>query len=114
MRLFNRRSATLLTGSIITGALLAIALLSLLWTPPVPTKMHIVAKLKPPLTQGLLSTDHYGRDMLSLLMVGAWTSLSTAVMAVAIGATIGTLIGIFAAAQRGVVEALLMRLCDII
>lgn len=114
MRRFNRRSANLLTGSIITVALLAIALLSLVWTPQVPTKMNIVAKLKPPLVQGLLGTDHFGRDVMSMLMVGAWNSLSTAVMAVAIGATVGTLVGIFAAAQRGVVEALLMRLCDII
>ena len=114
MRNTHRRPTTLLPGAIISGALLAVALLSLVWTPQVPTKMQIIAKLKPPLAQGLLGTDHFGRDLASMLMVGAWNSLSTAVVAVAIGAAIGTLVGIIAAAQRGIVEALLMRICDIV
>lgn len=114
MRNTHRRPTTLLPGAIISGALIAVALLSLVWTPHVPTKMQIIAKLKPPLAHGLLGTDHFGRDLASMLMVGAWNSLSTAVVAVAIGAAIGTLVGIIAAAQRGVVEAILMRICDIV
>lgn len=114
MRISARRHSAFLAGAVITSALLAIALISLVWTPFSPTKMQIVHKLKPPLSQGLLGTDQFGRDIASMLMVGAWNSLSTAVVAVAIGATVGTLIGMLAAARRGLVEAGLMRLCDII
>lgn len=109
-----KRKMPLIAGSIVTGTLFAIALLSLVWTPVSPTKIQILAKLKSPLTQGLLGTDHLGRDVLSMLMVGAWNSLSTSIVAVAIGASIGTLLGVVAAAQRGVFESLIMRLCDIV
>ncbi len=113
MRLLSRQPA-FFAGAVIVSILLAMALLSLVWTPAPPTKIQILAKLKPPLAAGLLGTDHFGRDVLSMLMVGAWNSLFTSVIAVAIGASIGSLVGIIAAAQRGILEAALMRLCDII
>lgn len=104
----------LVVGLFVTLALVAIALLSLVWTPAQPSKMQILLKLKPPLAAGLLGTDHFGRDLTSMLMVGAWNSLSTALVAVAIGASIGTAVGVFLAAQRGWAETVVMRICDII
>lgn len=108
------RRPTLLTGLVITSLLVAIAVLSLVWTPMSPTKMQIVHKLKPPLAHGLLGTDQFGRDLASMLMVGAWNSLSTSFLAVAIGASLGTLVGVTVAAVRGALETLVMRGCDII
>lgn len=108
------RRPTLVVGLVITALLVAIALLSLVWTPFPPTKMQIIHKLKPPLAQGLLGTDQFGRDMASMLMVGAWNSLSTSFLAVAIGATLGTLVGVTVAAIRGMTETVVMRACDII
>ncbi len=111
-RLSRRRN--LITGSIVVGLLAAIALLSLFWTPLPPAKMQIIHKLQPPLAFGLLGTDQFGRDVVSMLMVGCWNSLSIAVSAVAIGGTLGSIAGISAAAIRGAYEALLMRACDVI
>ncbi|MVA25491.1 ABC transporter permease [Agrobacterium vitis] len=111
-RLFLR--PTLLIGGLIIILLVAIALLSLVWTPLPPTRMQIVYKLKPPLVHGLLGTDQLGRDLTSMLMVGAWNSLSTALAAVVLGAGIGTLFGVTVAARRGMVEALTMRINDVI
>ncbi|WP_346149330.1 ABC transporter permease, partial [Kitasatospora cinereorecta] len=104
----------LLIGLALTGALIFVALLSLVWTPQPPAKMLILQKLRPPFSHGLLGTDHFGRDLASLLMVGAWNSLSTAVLAVAIGAGLGSLIGVVMAAVRGWTEALVMRCCDVV
>ncbi len=104
--------AKLAAGAAITFAFVAIALLSLVWTPEVPTRVRILAKLQPPLTQGLLGTDHLGRDVLSMLMAGAFNSLSISVLSVAVGMTIGTALGVAAAARRGWFEAAVMRLCD--
>jgi peptide/nickel transport system permease protein len=101
-------------GLVVTLLLFGVALLSLVWTPLPPGRMQIVQKLKAPLDFGLLGTDHFGRDVLSMLMVGAWNSLSTSVAAVAIGASIGTLVGLIVAARRGMTETLVMRGCDII
>ncbi len=76
--------------------------------------MAILAKLKPPLAQGLLGTDAFGRDVLSMLMAGARNSLGVALAAVALGGTGGTLLGVAAAARRGFAESLVMRGCDIV
>jgi peptide/nickel transport system permease protein len=108
------RRKNLIAGIIVIGLLAAIALLSLFWTPQPPAKMQIIHKLQPPLAFGLLGTDQFGRDVVSMLMVGCWNSLSIAVSAVAIGGTFGSIAGISAAAIRGPYEALLMRACDVI
>lgn len=104
----------LVIGGLLIGLIGAIALLSLVWTPLPPGKLNIVQKLKPPLAQGLLGTDHLGRDLASMLMVGAWNSLSIAVLAVTMGAFAGTLIGVTVAARRGWFEAIMMRANDVI
>lgn len=104
--------AKLAAGAAITFAFVAIALLSRVWTPEIPTRVRILAKLQPPLTQGLLGTDHLGRDVLSMLMAGAFNSLSISMLSVAVGMTLGTALGVAAAARRGWFEAAVMRLCD--
>lgn len=114
MRFHTLRRANLVAGAIIILALIGVAILSLFWTPVPPAKMQIIHKLQPPFGFGLLGTDQLGRDVLSMLMVGCWNSLSISVSAVAIGGTIGTMIGVAAAARRGLFEALVMRACDVI
>ncbi|MGY5778073.1 ABC transporter permease [Rhizobium sp. LEGMi135b] len=108
------RRANLMIGALIILALVAVAVVSLFWTPVPPAKMQITHKLEPPFGFGLLGTDQLGHDVLSMLMAGCWNSLSISVSAVAIGGTIGTIIGVSAAAQRGLFEALVMRACDVI
>ena len=46
----------------------------------------------------LLGTDHLGRDMLSMTMVGARTSIMVALVALAIGLSLGVPLGLAAAA----------------
>ncbi len=108
------RRPNLAIGGAIILALLAIALVSLVWTPLPPAKMQIIHKLKPPLAYGLLGTDQFGRDIASMLMVGAWNSLSTAAAAVTLGGALGTALGVLAAARRGLTEAFVMRANDVI
>lgn len=104
-------SIPLLVGGILTALLIAIALTSLVWTPADPTRMRILQKLKGPLVSGLLGTDQLGRDVASMLMRGAFNSLTTAFAAVAVGAVLGTLAGVAAAANHKL-DAVLMRVCD--
>ncbi|AYG57671.1 ABC transporter permease [Rhizobium jaguaris] len=108
------RRANLIVGATIILALVGVAVLSLFWTPVSPAKMQIIHKLQPPFAFGLLGTDQLGHDVLSMLMVGCWNSLSISVSAVAIGGTVGTIVGVAAAARRGLFESLVMRACDVI
>lgn len=109
----SRWPGRLLGGLAITGLLLGIAALSLVWTPQPPGRMRIAERLRPPLASGLLGTDAFGHDILSMLMAGAVTSLTIALAAVAIGAAVGTGFGALAAARRGWVETLVLRSADV-
>ncbi|MBZ9789649.1 ABC transporter permease [Rhizobium sp. 3T7] len=109
----SRRTGLVVGGGII-AVLVVVALLSLVWTPLPPAKMQIIHKLQPPFAFGVLGTDQFGRDVLSMMMVGCWNSLSIAIAAVLIGGTLGSIAGISAAAVRGTFETLLMRACDVV
>jgi peptide/nickel transport system permease protein len=93
--------ARLIAGTALTGAFVALALLSRLWTPESPSRLRLALRLKPPGAAGLLGTDALGRDILSMLMAGASTSLGVALPAVLGGAAAGTAAGLLAAARPG-------------
>lgn len=101
-------------GAAITTCIVGLALLSRVWTPHPTAKMRIALKLRPPLEAGLAGTDQFGRDLFSLLMAGAWNSLSIAVTAILIGAVIGVALGTAAAARRGLAEETIMRFADVV
>lgn len=102
-------------GAALSAAALAAALVSLLWTPWDPTAMAIAQKLQPPSLAHWLGTDHFGRDITSMLMAGARTSLATALLAVAIGLLLGVPLGLAAAARHGHwPDALIARTNDLI
>jgi peptide/nickel transport system permease protein len=102
----------LVAGAAITSLFIGVALLALVWTPDSPNRLRILQKLKAPLENGLLGTDHLGRDVLSMLMAGAFNSLSISMLSVLVGMTIGTALGVAAAARRGLFESVVMRICD--
>jgi peptide/nickel transport system permease protein len=74
--------------------------------------MDLPSKLQPPGSAHWLGTDAYGRDIVSLLLVGARNSILVGVIAVGIGLGLGTALGLLAAARRGWVEEAIMRLAD--
>jgi peptide/nickel transport system permease protein len=101
-------------GALITGFVLLMALLSFLWTPYDVTELNIANKLKWPNADNWLGTDHFGRDVFSMLMVGARNSIAVAIVAVSIGMAIGVPLGAAAAASRGWVSDVIMRANDFI
>ena len=90
----------------------AVALTSLIWTPWSAYDIDIAAKLLPPSAAHWLGTDALGRDIVSLLLVGARATILVGVIAVGIGLTFGVCLGLIAAARRGWVEELIMRMSD--
>ena len=60
------------------SALVALAAASLLFVPFDITQLSIPDKLQTPNEMHWLGTDHFGRDILSMIMIGARTSLAVA------------------------------------
>jgi len=105
----------LLFGTALSAVFVVAALVSLVWTPFAVDALEIANKLKPPGGTHLLGTDHFGRDILSMLMVGARVSIAVAVIAVGIGMAIGVPLGLLAAANRGsLLDEVVMRGNDLV
>jgi peptide/nickel transport system permease protein len=110
-----RLPASLWIGAALTVVFVAAALISFVWTPFPVTGTNIPARFLPPGGAHLLGTDHLGRDMLSMLMVGARTSIAVAIVAVGIGIAAGVPLGLFAAAHRGgLIDEVIMRGNDLV
>jgi peptide/nickel transport system permease protein len=110
-----RISPLLVTGALLAGGFAALALLSLVWTPHDVTRLAVADRLRPPGGAYLLGTDHLGRDMLSMLMVGARTSIAVALIAVGMGVVLGVPLGLLASASRGGwIDEIVMRGNDLI
>jgi len=107
-----RRHPSFVAGCGLVGLWLAAVLLSLAWTPYPPTEIDVPNRLLLPSAAHWLGTDSLGRDIASLLIVGARTSLLVGVAAVGLGALLGTAVGVLGAARRGWLDALLMRVAD--
>lgn len=108
-----RRQPGFWLGATLVGALLASALLSYAWTPYPATEIDIARKLQPPSSAHWLGTDSLGRDIVSLLMVGSRNTIAVGLLAVGIGMGLGAAAGLLAAARRGWLDELVMRLADV-
>ena len=92
--------------------MLLTGVVSLFWTPYSVELLDIPHKLQGASTAHWLGTDHFGRDVFSMLMVGAWNSMLVSVFAIGFGAGIGVPLGALAAGKRGWVEESVMRFND--
>jgi peptide/nickel transport system permease protein len=109
------RSPNFLIGAAITLVFVLAALISFVWTPYDYLLQNIPNKLKPPSAEHWLGTDHFGRDIFSMIMVGARTSIAVAFIAVTVAMVIGVPIGLWAAARRGtLLDDVLMRANDLV
>ncbi len=106
------RHPSFVIGGVLTLLLVCTALLSFAWTPHNPYDIDMALKLRAPDARFWLGTDPFGRDVASLLLVGARASIVVGVVAVGIGLIVGTAFGLLASAKRGWVEEAIMRVSD--
>lgn len=106
-----------LVGSGLVGFFVLLAVVGPLVAPYAPGDGDL-ARIRPGFVPGPsaghpLGLDHQGRDELSRLLHGARSSLVVGVASVALGVALGIAVGATAAAVGGWVDALLMRLMDV-
>lgn len=109
------RHPSFVIGAFLSILVLFIAALSLVWTPYDPGQMRIALRLKPPSADFWLGTDQFGRDIASMLMVGARNALVVGLVAVGIGLSVGLTLGMLAARFEGsLLDEGLMRFLDFV
>jgi len=99
-------------GLLIMLALVAVAVLDP-WIAPYTPRQQVGASLLPPSLAFPMGTDNIGRDMLSLVMIGARASLAIGICSALAALLVGGTIGILAGYWRGVTEAVLMRVTEL-
>jgi peptide/nickel transport system permease protein len=114
MRQLHRalRHKSFAIGSLLVALLVLTALLSFVWTPYPTAEIDVPNKLRLPSAAHWLGTDSLGRDIASLLIVGARYGVAVGLIAVGIGLLFGVTLGLLAAARRGWVEEAVMRFSD--
>ncbi|MBV5295010.1 MAG: ABC transporter permease [Curvibacter lanceolatus] len=118
------RSRIALAGLLLLAAVLLVALVAPWITPQNPYDLMqldvLDARLPPGSPQGSgqytywLGTDGQGRDLYSAIVYGLRISLLVGVGSAAVAAVVGTLMGLLAAYAGGRIDALIMRLVDLL
>ncbi|SDH42481.1 ABC transporter permease [Pseudonocardia oroxyli] len=71
-------------------------------------------KLQPPSAHHWWGTDEVGRDLYTRVVHGAGLTMSTAVLAVAMGVLLGSALGLLAGLAGGIVDVVVMRVVDVL
>ncbi len=111
---YFKHQPLMMWGAGIILLLVVTALGSGLLAPMDPVQQMLTDRLLAPSTRHWMGTDQYGRDVFSRLIYGSRISLAVGLVAVSIYIFIGTVVGAVAGYYGGVVDALLMRLVDIL
>lgn len=108
-----RRRGVLVLATIMAVAVCATALFAPVLAPDDPTAVVLERKFAPPSMEHPLGCDHLGRDVLSRLVYGTRTSLSSVAAILAIVLVLGFVVGTISGYAGGVIDSSLMRFCDV-
>lgn len=108
----NRRSIYLTAGVMITAVFAVLMLIGFIHTPYSPNAMNASEKFMAPSRSHIMGTDNFGRDIFSRVLKGISMTGLVAVSTVAIGGSIGTVIGAVTGYYGGIVDEVIMRIND--
>ncbi|WP_442583402.1 ABC transporter permease [Mesorhizobium sp. ASY16-5R] len=111
-RAFASRSFVI--GFVISALIALMAVVSFFWTPYDVTKLIVADRMLPPSAVHWFGTDQFGRDVLSMIMLGSRNSIAVALVAVGIGMGFGLPLGCLAAARGGWLDEVVMRFNDLV
>ena len=108
------RDPLAVTGIVVVGVLALGAVFAPLLTSHEPGVVDATARLAGSSAEHPLGTDELGRDMLSRLLYGGRWSLGIACLATLVVMGIGIAVGMISGFYGGVVDAVLMRVVDVL
>ena len=109
-----RRDPAAVAGLIIILVLFVVAIAAPGITPYDPNDQTFSIKLKPPGSEHWLSTDEFGRDVFSRILIGTRVALYVGIVPVIAAMIIGVTLGLAAGYYGNRVDQVVMRLIDIL
>lgn len=109
---FKRNKISLLSLLIILSVSV-LSLVGIFYTPYDPYKPNLSEALMPPSLAHPLGTDWLGRDTLSRIIAGGKYTLGLAFIAIIIGATVGTFLGLVSGYYLGLIGATIQRIAEV-
>jgi peptide/nickel transport system permease protein len=107
------RNRLAVAGGAVVLCLAVVAVLAPVLAPWDPNRPNVARILEGPSRQHWLGTDHLGRDVLSRMLYGSRVSLAVGFVSVGIATAIGVVLGSLAGYHGGLVDAVVMRLVDL-
>ena len=113
LRRFVRHPGGML-GFVLLAFLILVALFAPAVAPYDPLVVDPINALMPPSSEHWMGTDTLGRDVMSRVIFGARISLRLGIVSVAIAMSLGVVLGVLAGYLGGRVDAVIMRVVDIL
>ena len=111
-RFLSHKSA--LAGAILVILVLFVAAAAPLVAEQDPYLIDLPSRLQGVSPQHVLGTDNFGRDLWARIAYGARTTLTTAIVAVAISSLIGVPLGLISGYFGGIVDMIVSRVVDVV
>lgn len=109
---FAKKNPTFILYCVLALVVVLVAVFAPLIATHDPYAAVLADAVQPPSSEHWFGTDKMGRDLFSRVIFGARTSLTAAIALVAIIVVAGTALGIVAGYFGGIVDAVIMRLSD--
>ncbi len=112
MTLFIKKNKGFTVFLFLAMCVIGVAIFAPLIAPHDPTEAVLADAVQAPSAEHWFGTDKMGRDLFSRVIYGARTSLSSALILVAIITVVGTVLGIVSGYFGGIVDSVIMRISD--
>ncbi len=97
----------------VIGVVILVGILAPFIAPHEPNEVNMSLRYESPSWEYLLGNDHLGRCILSRIIYGIRPSVLAVLAALIISVLVGTIFGFLAGYFRGYVDAIIMRICDV-
>ncbi|MCM1568406.1 MAG: ABC transporter permease [Roseburia sp.] len=112
LKWFRKQNKYFRAGLFMTTLALALAVVSLFWTPYSTTAMSASERFHAPSFRHIFGTDNYGRDIFSRVMQGMGTTVMISTLVVLFSGAAGILIGALTGYFGGIMDEIVMRITD--
>ena len=109
-----RKNKAAVVGGFFILLFVIVSLIGPLLTTQDPTEVNILNKLESPSAEHWFGTDNFGRDIFTRIIHGMPLTLKVGFVSVALGGSVGVVLGIVSGYYGGRIDTIIMRLMDVL